>query len=84
MTPSYAASFKLFLMCSNCLRKSTKIIDIPHEDDAPTDVDDLVYSGVMQTLRFQCMQCESVIAEVVGIDQLPPSDEACSREGIAA
>lgn len=84
MTPSYAASFKLFLMCSNCLRKSTKVLNIPNEDDAPTDVDDLVYSGVMQTLRFQCTQCESVIAEVVGIDQLPLPDEPCSREAIAA
>mgnify|MGYP003123465250 CR=1 FL=1 len=84
MTPRYVATFKLFLMCSNCLRKSSKMINIPDEADAPTDVDDLVYSGVMQTLRFQCMQCESVIAEVVGIEQMPLPDETCSREGIAA
>jgi len=80
----YVASFKLHLVCSNCLRRSSRTVDVPDVEDAPTDVDDFVYSGMMNRLRFSCGSCQGLIAEVVGVDPLPLPAGMGKREGVAA
>ncbi|TRC78548.1 hypothetical protein FJV80_24720 [Mesorhizobium sp. WSM4310] len=59
--------FTLHVRCTNCLRESVLPIEIPDEEGAPANADDLVESGCLDRIRFQCGPCESVIAQLIGI-----------------
>lgn len=59
--------FTLHVRCSNCLRESTVHIEIPNEEGAPADADDLVESGCLDHVRYQCSPCESVIGQLIGV-----------------
>ncbi|RWF41616.1 MAG: hypothetical protein EOS46_27880 [Mesorhizobium sp.] len=59
--------FTLHVRCTNCLRETALLVEIPDEEGAPADADDLVESGCLEHVRFQCGPCESVIAQLIGI-----------------
>lgn len=65
-----AARFKLHLQCENCRRNSAVLLDVPEDDDAPRDVDELMDSVFLQAQRFECAVCESFIGTIVGVNQL--------------
>ncbi|GGE18424.1 hypothetical protein GCM10011390_42000 [Aureimonas endophytica] len=65
------ASFRLHLVCANCLEKREQYLGITEGDDAPMDIDDLMESGVLAATPFQCKACEGIIGELVGITQMP-------------
>lgn len=58
---------RLHIRCENCLRESSKLLDVPPEADVPTDAYDLEKSGLLQNLTFFCQPCESTIGRLFGI-----------------
>jgi hypothetical protein len=62
--------FQLFVRCTNCLRDTSPVLDVPVADDAPTDVDELLESAALQQFRFECQDCGSAIASLVGANLL--------------
>ncbi|WP_448952168.1 hypothetical protein [Labrys neptuniae] len=62
--------FAIHLMCTNCLRRKVQTLDVPAADDAPTCVDELVGSQILGQMRFSCQGCESIIGEIIAINQI--------------
>ncbi len=60
--------FTLHIRCDNCLRESARTIEVPPVDDAPCDVDELVESGFISALRFNCV-CAGLVGQIIGISQ---------------
>lgn len=58
--------FELQIRCENCRRETARHVSVPDVDDAPSDVDELVESGFLASLRFSCVNCESAIGRLVG------------------
>lgn len=58
-------SFTLLIRCSNCLKESIK--EVLGGEGGPTDEEELVESGLIQQIRYSCVQCESVIGQLVAI-----------------
>lgn len=61
------ASFKLHYRCSNCQRNVFKRLDVPDEEDAPYDVEELLDSAFLQGVRATCEGCESFIGRIVAV-----------------
>jgi hypothetical protein len=66
-----ARSFKLHIKCGNCRHDSAKVLQIPEVDDAPQDVDELLDSGCMQQIGFECTRCGSQIGRLVAVTKSP-------------
>ena len=62
-----AARFRLNMRCHNCKAKSCQIVDVPHGDDAPTDVDSFLGSAMVERLPFKCVRCDNVIASILTV-----------------
>ncbi|WP_085025271.1 hypothetical protein [Ensifer aridi] len=60
--------FTLHIRCDNCLRESARRLEVAPVDDAPSDVDELVESGLIGTLRFNCI-CAGLVGQIIGISQ---------------
>ncbi|RVL61042.1 hypothetical protein [Sinorhizobium meliloti] len=60
--------FTLHIRCDNCLRESSRTVEVPAVDDAPCDVDELMESGFLGALRFNCV-CAGVVGQIIGISQ---------------
>lgn len=60
--------FTLHIRCDNCLRESSRTVEVPAVDDAPCDVDELVESGFLGELRFNCV-CAGLVGQIIGISQ---------------
>lgn len=71
------ARFKIHLRCINCMRNVPRILDVPDEDDAPRDIDELLESAFFHNQRFVCASCDSAIANVIGITRWQ-ADEAAA------
>ncbi|MBZ9653514.1 hypothetical protein [Phyllobacterium lublinensis] len=65
---NYNRVFALHIRCANCIRESVK--EICGGEAGPTNVDELVESGLIEKVRFECFQCESVIGQLVAITEL--------------
>jgi hypothetical protein len=63
----YYRLFTLHIRCENCLRETTRLLDIPPGDDAPQDTDELLESGFLSGMQFCCNSCESQIGRLFGI-----------------
>jgi len=57
--------FALHIRCSNCIRESVK--EICGGEGGPTDVDELIESGLIEKIQFSCIQCDSAIGHLVAI-----------------
>lgn len=57
--------FALHIRCSNCLRESVK--EIFSDERGPSNVEELIDSGLVEKIQFSCFQCESVIGQLVAI-----------------
>lgn len=57
--------FALHIRCSNCLRESVK--EIFGGDGGPSDVEELIESGLVERVQFSCVHCESVIGQLVAV-----------------
>lgn len=62
------APFTLHLRCDNCMRESTRCIELPVGDDIPRDPDELIESAFLGSLKFNCRPCGGVIGQLVGIE----------------
>ncbi len=60
--------FTLHIRCDNCMRESAQSVEVPPVDDAPCDVDELVESGFISTLRFNCV-CSGLVGQIIGVSQ---------------
>lgn len=65
---SYRA-FTLFLRCENCLRESSKVIELPPGDESPTCADELLESGFLANVSFCCGPCGNTLAQLIGIKE---------------
>lgn len=57
--------FALHIRCSNCLRESVR--EIFSDERGPSDVEDLIESGLIEKVQFSCHHCESAIGQLVAI-----------------
>lgn len=57
--------FALHIRCSNCIRESVK--EIFGGEGGPTDVEELIASGLIEKVQYSCNQCESVIGQLIAI-----------------
>lgn len=62
-----SAPFTLHIRCENCMRDSTRVVEMPVGDDVPRDADELIESVFLESIPFRC-QCDSVIGRLVGIE----------------
>ncbi|KNY18487.1 hypothetical protein AKG11_05070 [Shinella sp. SUS2] len=62
------APFTLHLRCDNCMRESTRDIELPVGDDIPRDADELIESAFLGSLKFNCRPCGGVIGRLIGIE----------------
>lgn len=60
-------AFCLHIRCENCLRETTRGLSVPPGDYSPADADELLESGFLSSMAFQCGHCESVIGRLFGI-----------------
>lgn len=58
---------RLHIRCENCLRESSKLLEVPSGTDVPTDAYALEESGLLNNLTFFCRPCESTIGRLFGI-----------------
>lgn len=75
--------FTLHLCCGNCLRPSLREVVVPAVDDAPYDVESFLESGLLPSLAFRCLQCESPIGTIVAVTMGGDSSEIATPEGEA-
>lgn len=67
---SIIASFKLQVVCANCLARSAHRLDVPDEADAPVDEDELIESAYLANQRFGCKKCEYPIGQIVALSKI--------------
>jgi hypothetical protein len=60
-------TFSLHIRCENCLRETTRILDVPPGDDSPLSADELIESGFLRNMTFACAHCDSAIGQLFGI-----------------
>lgn len=68
--------FTLHIRCMNCLMESSRTLDVNGMDCPPSDADELLESGLVESLSFSCQRCESVIGRLYGIGM-----ERCHEPG---
>lgn len=61
--------FRLLMRCHNCRKETPKVIDFGDDEDAPSDVDELLESAALSRIRYQCSECESAIGTIIGVSQ---------------
>lgn len=59
--------FMLHVRCESCARGAALILDVPNYEGAPTTVDDLMRSGLIDRQDFVCEGCDSQICQLVGV-----------------
>lgn len=57
--------FTLHIRCSNCGKESAK--EMFSGEGGPSDVEELLESGLIERVRYECIHCESVIGQLVAI-----------------
>jgi len=62
-----ARIFVLHCLCANCQRPSTRRVQIPRMEGAPTTVDEFIDGLESNPVPFTCGHCESLIGELVGV-----------------
>lgn len=62
--PAVVNRFKLHIRCYNCERDNFLPVATP--SDVTTE-DELIDSGALERVRFQCPRCEGAIGEIVGV-----------------
>ena len=65
---SEGRNFLLHLRCEGCQKLSSRELAIPPYEDVPTSVEDLMESGLLQSVKFCCTRCESVIGRIVAVN----------------
>ncbi|MEP9376168.1 hypothetical protein ABLE91_05600 [Aquabacter sp. CN5-332] len=65
-----ARQFKLFVRCECCRRESSRVIDVPDVEDAPTDVEELLCSTLLERQVFDCRECHGTIGLITGVATL--------------
>ncbi|WP_020184794.1 hypothetical protein [Methylopila sp. 73B] len=58
MPEGIIARFTLHLMCGNCSKIQTQNVDVRNAPGAPTTVNDLNESGLLEKVSFVCRDCE--------------------------
>ncbi len=62
-------AFCLHIRCENCLRETARGLSVPPGDYSPADPDELIESGFLANMAFQCGHCECVIGQLFGISE---------------
>lgn len=58
---------RLHIRCENCLRESSKLLEVPAEVDLPDDARDLAAEGHLDNVAFYCVHCDSSIGKLFAI-----------------
>lgn len=61
-------SFLLHIRCYECQKLAAQELLIPDDVEAPTSIDELMESNILQTLHFCCKRCDSVIGAIVAVN----------------
>lgn len=60
-------TFTLKIRCENCMREEIMGVGVPDIAGAPTNVEELLESAVLDNTRFHCRKCQGVIGQIVDI-----------------
>lgn len=70
MTDGIRARFRVHVRCEHCTRDTTKILDVPNVDDAPSDIEELLESAFLMSQSFVCRGCDTPIGIIASISQM--------------
>lgn len=68
--------FKLFMRCAGCNRETMRVLRVPPADDAPSDIDELLESALLQRQRFACPRCQGNVASLTGVSKVSEQEAA--------
>ena len=60
-------AFELHIRCENCQRETSRQVTVPLVDDAPRDIDELLDSAFLSSLKYCCRHCQSPIGRLFGV-----------------
>lgn len=60
-------TYCLHLYCENCMRPATRFLAVPKHDEAPSDVEELLESGLLADLHYSCTHCDSPLSRLRGV-----------------
>jgi hypothetical protein len=72
MTEAIAACFRLHLRCENCLQNSSQELIVPDVLGAPTTVEELQESGLLDRVTYVCAECEGLIGRLIAVRAAKP------------
>lgn len=58
---------RLHIRCENCLRESSRALEVPAGAELPEDMYELAESGYLNNVPFFCAHCESSIGKLFAI-----------------
>ncbi|MBX5190162.1 hypothetical protein HJB86_14725 [Rhizobium sp. NZLR3b] len=58
---------RLHIRCENCLRESSKVLEVPTDAYVPNDMCELAQEGYLDSVPFFCAHCESSIGKLFAI-----------------
>ena len=58
---------RLHIRCANCLRESSRELEVPAGADLPDDATELAGEGYLDNVPFYCAHCDSSIGKLFGI-----------------
>lgn len=58
---------RLHIRCENCLRESSRVLDVPDGIEVPSDPQELAEEGYLDNVPFFCAHCESTIGKLFAI-----------------
>lgn len=70
MPSGIRARFRVHVRCEHCTKDTTKILDVPDEDDAPSDIEELLESAFLMNQSFVCRGCDAPIGVIASIAQV--------------
>lgn len=58
---------RLHIRCANCLRESSRELEVPAGVDLPSDAHELGEGGYLDNVPFHCGHCDSSIGKLFAI-----------------
>ncbi len=68
MSAEIVVRFEMHVRCENCARDSVLMLDVPNVEGAPTTIDDVLGSGLIDRQPYSCAGCECPAASLIAIN----------------
>lgn len=80
------ARFALRFRCANCRHVMCRELESPALADAPSDVEELLGSNLLEKQFYPCDECDNPVSTLIGVKQLQPGEalEVAKTQGETA